>query len=160
MLVSVVMGSNSDERMMKETIAVLKHFEVPYEYLVISAHRTPEKMVEYAKRAHERGVEVIIAGAGGAAHLPGMIASLTILPVIGVPIPSKALQGVDSLLSIVQMPYGVSVATMAIGEAGAKNAGLLAVQMLAHQHVHLRERLWDFKAKQIELVEHMELQHG
>ncbi|MEM4077184.1 MAG: 5-(carboxyamino)imidazole ribonucleotide mutase, partial [Metallosphaera sp.] len=121
-LVGIIMGSKNDWETMKEAADILERFNVPYEAKVVSAHRTPEYMVEYAKKAHERGIEVIIAGAGGAAHLPGMIASLTHLPVIGVPVASRNLNGLDSLLSIVQMPYGVPVATVAIG--GAKNAGL------------------------------------
>ncbi|MBW8887222.1 MAG: 5-(carboxyamino)imidazole ribonucleotide mutase [Fibrobacteres bacterium] len=128
-LVGVIMGSISDWETMKEAAEVLKGFGIPYEAEVVSAHRTPERMVEYAKSARDRGLEVIIAGAGGAAHLPGMTASLTSLPVIGVPVASKQLKGLDSLLSIVQMPGGVPVATMAIGNA--KNAGLLAARILA-----------------------------
>lgn len=152
MVVSVVMGSKSDETTMRECCLVLQQFNIPYEYLVISAHRTPEKMVKYAKEARDRGIKIIIAGAGGAAHLPGMIASLTTLPVIGVPIQSKALQGMDSLLSIVQMPYGVAVGTMAIGSAGAKNAGLYAVQMLSLENEALTKQLSDFKVSQQKLV--------
>ncbi|AEB94891.1 phosphoribosylaminoimidazole carboxylase, catalytic subunit [Metallosphaera cuprina Ar-4] len=136
------MGSKNDWETMKEAADILERFNVPYEAKVVSAHRTPEYMVEYAKKAHERGIEVIIAGAGGAAHLPGMIASLTHLPVIGVPVASRNLNGLDSLLSIVQMPYGVPVATVAIG--GAKNAGLLAVRILSLKHVDLVEKLRKF----------------
>jgi 5-(carboxyamino)imidazole ribonucleotide mutase len=128
-LAGVIMGSISDWDTMKEAAAVLEEFGIPYEAEVVSAHRTPERMVEYAKTARERGLEIIIAGAGGAAHLPGMTASLTSLPVIGVPVASKQLKGLDSLLSIVQMPGGIPVATMAIGNA--KNAGLLAARILA-----------------------------
>jgi len=128
-LVGVIMGSISDWETMKEAAEVLKGFGIPYEAEVVSAHRTPERMVEYAKTARDRGLEIIIAGAGGAAHLPGMTASLTSLPVIGVPVASKQLKGLDSLLSIVQMPGGIPVATMAIGNA--KNAGLLAARILA-----------------------------
>ncbi|MFB2645386.1 5-(carboxyamino)imidazole ribonucleotide mutase [Raphidiopsis sp. BLCC-F218] len=127
--VGIIMGSDSDLPTMKEAIAICEEFSVNYEVAIVSAHRTPLHMVEYAQTAHIRGLKVIIAGAGGAAHLPGMVASLTPLPVIGVPVPTRHLQGVDSLYSIVQMPGGIPVATVAIG--GAKNAGLLAVQILA-----------------------------
>jgi 5-(carboxyamino)imidazole ribonucleotide mutase len=129
--VGVIMGSDSDWPTMRLAAEVLERFGVPFEARVVSAHRTPEWMVEYATTAEDRGLQVIIAGAGGAAHLPGMVAGHTIVPVVGVPIRSRALHGVDSLLSIVQMPGGVPVATMAIGEAGATNAGLFAVAMLA-----------------------------
>lgn len=129
--ISVVMGSSSDYATVKETTALLEQFGVSFEKKVVSAHRTPEDMVEYAKNAKSRGIEVIIAAAGGAAHLPGMIASLTTIPVIGIPIESKALKGMDSLLSIVQMPAGIPVLTVAIGVAGAKNAALSAIAMLA-----------------------------
>jgi 5-(carboxyamino)imidazole ribonucleotide mutase len=129
--ISVVMGSSSDYATVKETTALLEQFGVSFEKKVVSAHRTPEDMVEYAKSAKSRGIEVIIAAAGGAAHLPGMIASLTTIPVIGIPIESKALKGMDSLLSIVQMPAGIPVLTVAIGVAGAKNAALAAIAMLA-----------------------------
>ncbi|WP_214851533.1 5-(carboxyamino)imidazole ribonucleotide mutase [Exiguobacterium sp. s193] len=128
--IGVIMGSQSDWSTMKATCDVLDQLNIPYEKKVVSAHRTPDLMFRYAETARERGLKVIIAGAGGAAHLPGMVAAKTTLPVIGVPIKSKALQGIDSLLSIVQMPGGVPVATVAIGEAGAKNAGLLAAQIL------------------------------
>jgi len=127
--VGIIMGSDSDLPTIKEAIAICEEFSVSYEVAIVSAHRTPRRMVEYAETAHIRGLKVIIAGAGGAAHLPGMVASLTPLPVIGVPVPTRHLQGVDSLYSIVQMPTGIPVATVAIG--GAKNAGLLAVQILA-----------------------------
>lgn len=127
--VGIIMGSDSDLPTIKEAIAICEEFSVSYEVAIVSAHRTPRRMVEYAETAHIRGLKVIIAGAGGAAHLPGMVASLTPLPVIGVPVPTRHLQGVDSLYSIVQMPAGIPVATVAIG--GAKNAGLLAVQILA-----------------------------
>ena len=129
--IGVIMGSSSDWETMKYTCDILDELQVPYEKQVVSAHRTPDLMFEYASSARERGIQVIIAGAGGAAHLPGMVASKTTLPVIGIPIQSKALNGLDSLLSIVQMPGGVPVATVAIGKAGATNAGLLAAQMLA-----------------------------
>ena len=129
--IGVIMGSSSDWETMKHTCDILDELQVPYEKKVVSAHRTPDLMFEYAESARARGIQVIIAGAGGAAHLPGMVAAKTTLPVIGVPIQSKALNGLDSLLSIVQMPGGVPVATVAIGKAGATNAGLLAAQMLA-----------------------------
>lgn len=129
--IGVIMGSSSDWETMKYTCDILDELQVPYEKQVVSAHRTPDLMFDYASSARTRGIQVIIAGAGGAAHLPGMVASKTTLPVIGVPIQSKALNGLDSLLSIVQMPGGVPVATVAIGKAGATNAGLLAAQMLA-----------------------------
>lgn len=129
-LVGVIMGSQSDWETMSHSVKILEQFNIPHEVRVVSAHRTPETMVEYAKTALSRGLKVIIAGAGGAAHLPGMVASLTPLPVLGVPVQSRALSGMDSLLSIVQMPAGVPVATLAIGKAGATNAGLLAVAML------------------------------
>ncbi len=128
-LIGIIMGSDSDLPTMKAAIEICEQFEIAHEVAIVSAHRTPERMVEYAKTAHERGLKVIIAGAGGAAHLPGMVASLTPLPTIGVPVQTKALQGVDSLYSIVQMPAGIPVATVAIGNA--TNAGLLAVQILA-----------------------------
>lgn len=129
--IGVIMGSSSDWETMKHTCDILDELQVPYEKKVVSAHRTPDLMFEYAATARARGIQVIVAGAGGAAHLPGMVASKTTLPVIGVPIQTKALNGLDSLLSIVQMPGGVPVATVAIGRAGATNAGLLAAQMLA-----------------------------
>jgi 5-(carboxyamino)imidazole ribonucleotide mutase len=147
-LVGVIMGSVSDWETMKHAAEILERFEVPHERRVVSAHRTPEWMAEYATTAESRGLEVIIAGAGGAAHLPGMVASHTLVPVIGVPVQSRALNGLDSLLSIVQMPGGVPVATMAIGTAGATNAGLLAVAMLAVRRPELRERLRAFRNEQ------------
>jgi len=147
-VVGVIMGSISDWETMKHAADVLERFGVPHERRVVSAHRTPQWMAEYATSAEARGLEAIIAGAGGAAHLPGMVASHTLLPVIGVPIQSRALNGLDSLLSIVQMPGGVPVATMAIGAAGATNAGLLAVAMLAVRRVDLRERLRAFREEQ------------
>lgn len=139
--VGVIMGSTSDWDVMQEACSILDELNVPYEKKVVSAHRTPKEMVAYAETAAERGLKVIIAGAGGAAHLPGMVASLTDLPVIGVPVQSKALNGLDSLLSIVQMPAGVPVATVAIGRAGAVNAGLLAARILASEDVTLRTKL-------------------
>jgi len=140
-LVGVIMGSTSDWETMRHACEILDQFEVPYEKKVVSAHRTPDLMFSYAEEARGKGIKVIIAGAGGAAHLPGMVAAKTTLPVIGVPAPSKALNGLDSLLSIVQMPGGVPVATVAIGKAGATNAGLLAVQILATQDLELAEKL-------------------
>lgn len=147
-LVGVVMGSRSDWETMERAAHILTEFGVPHECEVVSAHRTPEKLTTYAKTAAERGLRVIIAGAGGAAHLPGMVAAQTILPVLGVPVESKVLHGVDSLLSIVQMPAGVPVATLAIGRAGAANAGLLAVAILAVSDAGLRERLETFRREQ------------
>jgi 5-(carboxyamino)imidazole ribonucleotide mutase len=147
-LVSVVMGSKSDWETMQRADEVLERFEVTHECLVVSAHRTPLWMAEFAAGAEGRGVEVIIAGAGGAAHLPGMIAAQTLLPVLGVPVKSRALNGLDSLLSIVQMPAGIPVGTLAIGEAGATNAALLAVAILAGTRPPLRERLRLFRREQ------------
>jgi 5-(carboxyamino)imidazole ribonucleotide mutase len=141
--VGVIMGSQSDWETMKHACDVLDEFGISYEKKVISAHRTPDMMVEYASRATSRGLAVIIAGAGGAAHLPGMVAALTICPVIGVPVKSSTLNGIDSLLSIVQMPAGVPVATVAIGNAGATNAGLLAAQILAITDATLQQKLMD-----------------
>lgn len=148
--VAVIMGSKSDWECMREAVELLKEFGVEVEARVVSAHRTPEFMYEFAKTAAERGIEVIIAGAGGAAHLPGMTASLTHLPVIGVPIPSKHLNGLDSLLSIVQMPYGVPVATVAIGNA--KNAALLALRILGIKYPEIAEKLKRFIEKMREEV--------
>jgi 5-(carboxyamino)imidazole ribonucleotide mutase len=145
-LVGVIMGSSSDWETMRRAAEILARFSVPYEAAVVSAHRTPDRMVEYATTAEARGLEMIIAGAGGAAHLPGMVAGHTLLPVIGVPVRSRALSGLDSLLSIVQMPAGVPVATMAIGEAGATNAALLAVAVLAAGRPELREALAAYRA--------------
>lgn len=154
-LVSVVMGSKSDFDTMKDAVDLLRSFGIETEYSIVSAHRTPNLMFEYAQNASGRGVEVIIAGAGGAAHLPGMVASLTELPVIGVPVPSKHLNGIDSLLSIVQMPGGVPVATVAIGNA--KNAALIAVRILAVKHRKIREKLVSFMKKQTDEVLSTEL---
>ena len=145
--VGVVMGSISDWETMKHTCDILDEFEVAYEKKVVSAHRTPDLMFEYAQSARSRGLKVIIAGAGGAAHLPGMVAAKTTLPVIGVPVQSRALNGLDSLLSIVQMPGGVPVATMAIGESGAKNAGLLAVRLLGAFEQELAEELEQYSLR-------------
>jgi 5-(carboxyamino)imidazole ribonucleotide mutase len=144
--VAIVMGSQSDWPTMKAAAEVLDELEVAYEARIVSAHRTPDRMVAFAKGAEGEGFSVIIAGAGGAAHLPGMIASMTHLPVLGVPVQSKALSGMDSLLSIVQMPGGIPVGTLAIGEAGAKNAGLLAASILALSDETLSERLQDWRA--------------
>ena len=150
--VGIIMGSSSDWETMSNTATTLDELGVPYELKVVSAHRTPDLLFEYAAGARGRGIEVIIAGAGGAAHLPGMTAAKTSLPVIGVPVQSKSLNGLDSLLSIVQMPAGVPVATVAIGAAGAKNAALLAVAILANSRPDLRERLDAFRARQTEAV--------
>ncbi|SDN85608.1 5-(carboxyamino)imidazole ribonucleotide mutase [Lentzea jiangxiensis] len=148
--VGVIMGSDSDWPVMKAATEALAEFDVPFEVSVVSAHRTPQRMLDYASSAADRGLRVIIAGAGGAAHLPGMVASATVLPVIGVPVPLKYLDGMDSLLSIVQMPAGVPVATVSVG--GARNAGLLAVRMLASSDVALQERMARFQAELEQLV--------
>jgi len=148
LLVGVIMGSRSDWDTMKPAAEVLTEFGIAHECRIVSAHRTPELMCEYARTAEERGLEVIIAGAGGAAHLPGMVASQTVLPVLGVPVQSRALSGLDSLLSIVQMPGGIPVGTLAIGEAGARNAGLLAVRILATTRPELRTQLHAFQERQ------------
>ena len=142
-LVGIIMGSTSDWPTMKRSAEVLAELEIPHEKRVVSAHRTPDEMFRYAEEAAGRGIEVIIAGAGGAAHLPGMVAAKTVLPVIGVPIKTSTLNGLDSLLSIVQMPGGVPVATVAIGEAGAVNAGLLAAEILGIKDLSIRQRLSD-----------------
>ncbi len=146
-LVGVIMGSKSDWDTMRHAADVLALFGVPHECQIVSAHRTPDWMGEYAKGAEGRGLEVVIAGAGGAAHLPGMVASQTVLPVLGVPVQSKSLSGLDSLLSIVQMPGGIPVGTLAIGEAGAKNAGLLAIRILANMRPELRAKLHAYQAE-------------
>ena len=151
-LVGVIMGSQSDWETMHEACKILSDFEIPYEAKVVSAHRTPHFMLEYASRAQSRGLQVIIAGAGGAAHLPGMVAACTLLPVLGVPVQSRSLQGLDSLLSIVQMPGGIPVATLAIGAAGAKNAGLLAARILALGDSAVRKKMEDFMAQQTQTV--------
>jgi 5-(carboxyamino)imidazole ribonucleotide mutase len=147
-LVAVIMGSKSDWETMRHAAETLAGFDVPHERRIVSAHRTPAWMAEYAGAAESRGIEIIIAGAGGAAHLPGMVAAHTLLPVLGVPVESHALKGMDSLLSIVQMPGGIPVGTLAIGAAGAKNAALLAVSILANQRPELREKLRRFRADQ------------
>lgn len=146
------MGSKSDWPTMEHAATTLDDFGVAYECKIVSAHRTPDLLFEFAKSAEERGIEVIIAGAGGAAHLPGMCASQTILPVLGVPVESRALNGLDSLLSIAQMPAGIPVGTLAIGEAGAKNAGLLAASILSGSRPELREKLRKFRSKQTKTV--------
>jgi 5-(carboxyamino)imidazole ribonucleotide mutase len=152
-LVSVIMGSKSDwADVMEHAAAALEELGVPHEVKVVSAHRTPDLLVSHAKEAKGRGIEVIIAGAGGAAHLPGMVASMTTIPVIGVPVMSKALKGMDSLLSIVQMPAGIPVATVAIGKAGARNAGLLAASIVGNKHPEISDRLEQFRAKQTQAV--------
>lgn len=151
-LVGVVMGSQSDWETMRKAVEVLQKFDVPHEFRVVSAHRTPDLLCEYAREARPRGLRIIIAGAGGAAHLPGMLAAQTSLPVLGVPIQSKALNGLDSLLSIVQMPAGVPVATLAIGPAGASNAGLLAVSILSISDPSLQLRLDEYRKQQTEAV--------
>nr|WP_232416204.1 5-(carboxyamino)imidazole ribonucleotide mutase [Methylotenera mobilis] len=151
------MGSDSDWPVMKNAAQMLADFGVAYEAKVVSAHRTPDLMFEFAETAATKGIQVIIAGAGGAAHLPGMVAAKTTLPVLGVPVPSKYLQGQDSLLSIVQMPKGIPVATFAIGDAGAANAGLFAVSILANQDAVLANKLAEFRTKQTEKVFNMEL---
>lgn len=150
--VGVVMGSTSDWDTMKHAVIVLKEFGVQHEALVVSAHRTPSWLCTYAESAEQRGLKAIIAGAGGAAHLPGMLASHTLIPVLGVPVKSRALSGLDSLLSIVQMPGGIPVGALAIGESGAKNAGLLAVSMLANGNAGLREKLRAFRERQTSAV--------
>lgn len=152
LLVGIVMGSDSDWEVMQHAARQLEKFAVAHECRVLSAHRTPDEMFRYAEAAAPRGLRCIIAGAGGAAHLPGMLAAKTTLPVLGVPVPSRHLQGLDSLLSIVQMPKGIPVATFAIGEAGAANAGLFAVAMLSLNDAHLAQRLQVFRGKQADAV--------
>jgi len=153
MSVGIIMGSTSDWPTMEHAARVLKDFGVPYQAEVVSAHRTPERLVEYAKGAKANGLKCIIAGAGGAAHLPGMVSALTELPVLGVPVESKVLNGMDSLLSIVQMPAGIPTATFAIGKAGSTNAGLFAIAMLAINDEALAKKLSDFRKKQTAKVE-------
>jgi len=152
-LVAVIMGSRSDMETMQHAVDLLKELGIPHEVRIVSAHRTPDRMFQFAAGAQERGIEVIIAGAGGAAHLPGMTAAKTVLPVIGVPVRSAALNGLDSLLSIVQMPRGVPVATVAIGPAGAANAALLAAQILGAKYPEVRQRVLAFRAAQAREVE-------
>ncbi|WP_040762831.1 5-(carboxyamino)imidazole ribonucleotide mutase [Staphylococcus equorum] len=156
MKVVVIMGSSSDWETMKESCLMLDQLEIPYDKKVVSAHRTPQLMFEFSKEAREKGYDVIIAGAGGAAHLPGMVASMTTLPVIGVPIESKSLKGLDSLLSIVQMPGGIPVATTAIGKAGAKNAGVLAARILSIGNKTVQKNLGNFEKSLVEKVSEMQ----
>ncbi len=151
-LVGLIMGSTSDWETMRHAADTMDELKVSYETEVVSAHRTPDKLFHYAEQAESRGIEVIIAGAGGAAHLPGMAASKTILPVLGVPVQSKALNGMDSLLSIVQMPAGVPVGTLSIGRSGAVNAALLAASILGNKHSEIRDRLKEFRREQTEKV--------
>lgn len=151
-LVGLIMGSKSDWETMSHAAETLESLGVPFEVRVVSAHRTPDLLFEYAESAESRGLEVIIAGAGGAAHLPGMAAAKTVLPVLGVPVESRALKGMDSLLSIVQMPAGIPVGTLAIGRAGATNAALLAAALLGNKHPRIREALRQFRQKQTESV--------
>lgn len=150
--VSVIMGSKSDLETMQNAVDMLKEFGISYEVRIVSAHRTPHAMVAFADEAQKRGIKVIIAGAGGAAHLPGMVAAMTTIPVIGVPVKSKALSGLDSLLSIVQMPGGIPVATVAIGNSGAKNAGILAAQIVALEDNDVRLKVQAFREKQTQTV--------
>ena len=156
-IVAIIMGSNSDWQTMENTAKIVEVFGIPYEAKVVSAHRTPDLMFEFAENARKNGFKIIIAGAGGAAHLPGMVASKTTLPVLGVPIPTKHLEGQDSLLSIVQMPKGIPVATFAIGEAGASNAGLFAVSMLAESDEEVQKKLNKFRSNQVDMVLNMKL---
>ena len=151
-LVGIIMGSKSDWDTMRPAAETLEEFDVPHECLIISAHRTPERMTEYAHQAEGRGLRVIIAGAGGAAHLPGVAAAQTVVPVLGVPVKSAALSGLDSLLSIVQMPGGIPVGTLGIGASGAKNAALLAVAILANQDESLRQKLHQYRRQQAQRV--------
>lgn len=151
-LVGIIMGSRSDWETMEHAVSILDSFDIPYEVEVVSAHRTPDKLFQYAQSAAERGIEVIIAGAGGAAHLPGMIAAKTSLPVLGVPVQSKALSGMDSLLSIVQMPAGIPVGTLAIGRAGATNAALLATSILGNKYPERRQALDTYRENQTNTV--------
>ena len=156
-LVAIIMGSDSDWPIMKHAAEVLKDFDIPFEAQVVSAHRTPDLMFKFSEEAEKKGFQVIIAGAGGAAHLPGMVASKTTLPVLGVPVPSKHLEGHDSLLSIVQMPKGIPVATFAIGEPGSYNAGLFAVSLIAVNDKETNKKLKDFRKKQVTKVLKMKL---
>jgi 5-(carboxyamino)imidazole ribonucleotide mutase len=158
MRIAIVMGSNTDWATMRHAADLLREFKIEHECRIVSAHRTPDLLADFAKQAEEQGFRVLIAGAGGAAHLPGMLAAHTHLPVLGVPVESKILRGVDSLLSIVQMPAGVPVPTFAIGEAGAKNAALSAVSILALQDANLREKLIQFRKNQTERVLKMKLE--
>ena len=156
MKVAVIMGSSSDWEIMKESCLMLDEFDIPYDKKVVSAHRTPQLMFEFASQAKQNGYDIIIAGAGGAAHLPGMVASMTTLPVIGVPIESKSLKGLDSLLSIVQMPGGIPVATTAIGKSGAKNAGILAARMIGMTDNSVHKNLENYEKTLVNKVEAMQ----
>ena len=156
-LVAIIMGSDSDWPIMKNVAEVLDDFNISYEAQVVSAHRTPDLMFKFAENAEKNGFQIIIAGAGGAAHLPGMVASKTTLPVLGVPVPSKHLEGHDSLLSIVQMPKGIPVATFAIGESGSYNAGLFAVSLISLNNKKVNQRLKDFRKKQVTNVLNMKI---
>lgn len=156
-LIGVVMGSNSDWHIMSKAVAQLEAFGIEYEYKVVSAHRTPDLLFEYASTAEARGLKAIIAGAGGAAHLPGMLAAKTTIPILGVPVPSRYLKGIDSLHSIVQMPAGIPVATFAIGEAGASNAALFAISLLANNDEELSKKLKDFRETQRQTAMNMSL---
>jgi len=156
-LVAIIMGSDSDWPIMKHAAEVLDDFNISYEAQVVSAHRTPDLMFKFSEDAEKKGFQVIIAGAGGAAHLPGMVASKTTLPVLGVPVPSKHLEGHDSLLSIVQMPKGIPVATFAIGEPGSYNAGLFAISLIALNDKEVNQKLKDFRKKQVKKVLNMKL---
>ena len=157
-VISIIMGSTSDWETMKNASRILDDFGITHECKVVSAHRTPDLLFEFAKTAEDRGIEVIIAGAGGAAHLPGMCASQTVLPVLGVPVQSRTLSGMDSLLSIVQMPAGIPVGTLAIGTAGAKNAALLAVSILANSRPELKKKLKEFRKNQTQTVLNSDLE--
>lgn len=151
-LISIIMGSQSDWETMQKASEILDELKIPHECKIVSAHRTPDRMVEFAKTAEDRGIQIIIAGAGGAAHLPGMVAALTTLPVLGVPVKSRFMKGLDSLLSIVQMPGGVPVGTLAVGEAGAKNAAILAASILALNNDTIRKALKKYRLTQTENV--------
>lgn len=151
-IVGIIMGSQSDWETMEHAHDVLKELEIPHEVKIVSAHRTPDRMIQYAKTARDRGIKVIIAGAGGAAHLPGMVASMTSLPVLGVPVESKTMKGIDSLYSIVQMPGGIPVGTLAIGKAGSKNAGILAASILSTHCEKTEKLLENFRRKQTDAV--------
>ena len=157
-LVAIIMGSNSDWPIMEKSAKILEDFGISYEAKVVSAHRTPDLMFEFAENAKKKGFKIIIAGAGGAAHLPGMIAAKTTLPVLGIPIPTKHLEGQDSLLSIVQMPKGIPVATFAIGEAGAVNAGLFAASVIAKNDLKVKDKLTEYRKKQVAKVTNMKLE--
>ena len=152
LLVSIVMGSQSDWKILSNTALILNEFKIPHEKKIVSAHRTPDRLYEYAKNLKIRKIEVVVAGAGGAAHLPGMIAALTTIPVLGVPVESKSLKGIDSLLSIVQMPAGIPLPTLAIGKAGAKNAALASISILANKYPQINKKLELFRKKQTKSI--------